>query len=112
MKTKAWNIFKRVSQIVLIFAVSVLIGLSITGCNFQGYDWVDTNYHFNKAYIKTPYGGVIVVDIYKWADSEDGEQITITATDGTRYMVHSANVMFIESVPEDVNLGELYARGN
>lgn len=100
----------KILQVLFVLLIAIMMGLSVTGCNYSGYDFIDTNYHFNKAYIKTPYGGVLSVDIAKWADSEDGEQITITAKDGTRYMVHSANVMFIESVPEDVDLGELYER--
>ena len=112
MKNKVYEIFKRVSQVVIIFVVSFLIGLSITGCNYSGYDFVDTNYHFNKAYIKTPYGGVLVVDIAKWADSEDGEQITITDTNGNRYLVHSSNVMMIETAVNDEGLSDIYAKRN
>ena len=78
--------------------IVMMIGLMLitTGCSFKGYDWVDTNYHFNKAYISMPDGEVIEVDIKSWSDSEDGEQLTITSTDGTRYMVNSVNCILVE----------------
>lgn len=57
----------------------------------------DTDYHFNKAYIAMPDGEVIEVDIKKWADSEDGEQLTITSQDGTRYLVNSVNCVLVEN---------------
>ena len=67
-----------------------------TGCSYSGYDFIDTNYHFDKAIIKMPDGEVITVDIQKWADSEDGEQLTITSKDGTKYLVNSVNCVLIE----------------
>lgn len=75
--------------------IAIMISAVMCGCNYSGYDWVDTNYHFDTAYIKTPAGEVIEVEVSTWADSE-GEQITITGTDGTRYLVHSANVLMVE----------------
>ena len=78
--------------------VMMIIGLTLltTGCSFEGYDFIDTNYHFNKAYISMPNGEVIEVDIGSWADSEDGEQLTITSKDGTRYLVNSVNCILVE----------------
>lgn len=81
-------------KLVSVLVLALL--LTCTGCNYVGYDIVDTNYHFDKAIIRMPDNSTIEVEIKKWADSENGEQITITATDGTRYLVHSANVVLIE----------------
>lgn len=79
--------------------IVMMIGLMLltTGCSYAGYDFVDTDYHFNKAYISMPDGEVIEVDIKKWADSEDGEQLTITSQDGTRYLVNSVNCVLVEN---------------
>lgn len=80
--------------ICLILAI-VLI-LCLAGCGFRGYDWIDTNYHFNRAIIAMPDGTTVEVEIEKWADSEDGEQITITSTDGIIYMTNSTNIVMIK----------------
>lgn len=80
----------------LAICAALLVALSLTGCNYSSYDFIDTNYHFDTAYIKTPDGNTIEVEILYWADAEDGEQITVTATDGTRYLTNSTNVLLVE----------------
>ena len=77
-------------------AFLVLALLAVSGCSYAGYDFVDTNYHFNRAIIRMPDGAAREIQIKKWADSEDGEQLTLTSADGTRYLVHSANCILIE----------------
>lgn len=81
---------------VIAMILCVVMVMSLCGCNFAGYDWIDTNYHFNKAIIAMPDGSVVEVEIAKWADAEDGEQLTITAKDGTRYLTSSYNCILIE----------------
>lgn len=78
--------------------ISILVCglLMLTGCSYSGYDFVDTNYSFDKAYIKMPNQEVIVVDIYTWSDSEDGEQLTIKTADGTVYLVNSVNCVLVK----------------
>ena len=85
------RILKRVICVILI----LIMALTMLGCNFKGYDWVDTNYHFERAIILMPDGSVKEVEIRQWADAE-GEQLTITAKDGTRYLVSSYNCVLIE----------------
>jgi len=77
-------------------SVILCLMLLLTGCSYNGYDFVDTNYSFDKAYIKMPNQEVIVVDIYTWSDSEDGEQLTIKSTDGTIYLVNSVNCVLVK----------------
>lgn len=86
---------KKTICIIVVAVVIVTALFGCYGCNCSGYDFVDTNYHFNRAIIRTPNGDVIEVNVKMWADSE-GEQLTITATDGTRYLVHAANCLMIE----------------
>ena len=78
---------------------------AMSSCNFASYDFFDTNYHFNKAIIRMPDDSVVVVDILAWADAE-GEQLTITSTDGTRYLVSSYNCVLVEQECERDPLGE------
>lgn len=78
----------------------ILLALTLTSCNFAGYDLIDTNYHFNKAIIKMPNGETKEIDIYTWADAE-GEQLTITDKNGNRYLVSSVNCILIEESGKD-----------
>ena len=77
-------------------SIILCLMLLLTGCSYSGYDFVDTNYSFDKAYIKMPNQEVILVDIYTWSDSEDGEQLTIKSTDGTVYLVNSVNCVLVK----------------
>ena len=88
---------KRQSQAkAAIILLIITMILCFTGCSFQGYDWIDTNYHFNKAIIKMPDGEIITVEIAQWANTADGEQLTITGKDGKRYLVSSINCILVE----------------
>jgi len=82
---------KKIFVTIIAIAMSVLF----VGCNYKGYDMIDTNYHFDRAIISMPDGTTFEVEVSKWADA-DGEQLTITAKDGTRYLVSSYNCILIE----------------
>lgn len=84
------------NKIIVLLAILSLCLLGLWGCNYEGYDLIDTNYHFDKAIIRLADDTTITVDIDKWADSEDGEQLTITSTDGKKYLVNSVNCTLIE----------------
>lgn len=58
---------------------------TMAGCNR---DMIDTNYSYDRAIIQLANGDVVEVDIAKWRDYE-GEQIQITAKDGTVYLTSS-----------------------
>lgn len=80
----------------VIAAILVLmVALVLIGCNYSGYNFYDNDYHFNRAMISMPDGTILNVQIAKWSDAE-GEQLTITAKDGTRYLVSSYNCVLIE----------------
>ena len=80
---------------IYILAVILLLSCLFVGCNCAGYDFIDTNYHFNRAIIKMPDGTAKEINLKMWADAE-GEQLTLTAQDGTRYLVSSYNCILIE----------------
>ena len=82
-------------KLFALMTAVLMVGL-FAGCkSFQGYDFWDTKYHFDRAVIRMPDGEIIEVEIKKWADSE-GEQLTITGKDGTVYLVNSENCVLIE----------------
>ena len=85
-----------VKKLTIIFLALLMI-CSLTACNYSGYDFVDNNYHFDYAYIFLPDGNTISGKIKAWADSEDGEQLTITFTNGDRYLVSANNCVLVES---------------
>lgn len=76
----------------LFIALSVLFILVLSGCGNE--QMFDTNWRFNKAIIKLG-DEVITVDVQMWRDYEDGEQLQITAKDGTVYLTSSYNCTLI-----------------
>lgn len=76
----------------IFIVILIVVANFITGCNYQAFD---TNWNYNKAIINTQ-EGIITVDVASWRDYEDDDQIQVTTTDGTTYLVHSANVTLID----------------
>ena len=75
----------KIKLISAIIALSIAI-LSLVSCNYNAFD---TNYTFDKAYVKVGEEW-IHVDVEKWTDYE-GEQIQLTLTDGTVMVVSRVN---------------------
>ena len=81
---------KNVIKIILLIAI-IFVGLFVlTGCNKE---MIDTNYTYNKAIIRIG-DEIIKIDVDKWRDYE-GEQLQITAKDGTIYLTSSFNTTLI-----------------
>lgn len=74
--------------LALIGAI-MLSSMCFVGCNQQIFD---TNYKFDKAYIKIG-DEWKDVEIKTWTDYEDGDQFQLTLKDGTVLIVHSANMI-------------------
>lgn len=70
---------------IIIALLGVAMLATMAGCNR---DMIDTNYSYDRAIIQLANGDVVEVDISKWRDYE-GEQIQITAKDGTVYLTSS-----------------------
>lgn len=83
----------------LFIALSVLFILVLSGCGNE--QMFDTNWRFNKAIIKLG-DEVITVDVAMWRDYEDGEQLQITAKDGTVYLTSSYNCTLIYEEKDNV----------
>lgn len=80
-------------KIIISLLVSLLV-VGVSGCGNK--DMVDTVYSYDYALVTFPDGGCKKLEIKKWRDYEDGEQIQITATDGTVYLVNSFNCVLVK----------------
>ena len=77
--------------IAIIIVVCIL--LAMVACGNR--DMFDTVYSYDYAIISFPDGTSKTVEIKQWRDYEDGEQIQITAKDGTIYLVNSVNCVLV-----------------
>lgn len=82
------------TKLVLIGIMILGVMLLLTGCGNR--DMLDTNYTFNRAIVILNDGTKLELEIKKWADYEDGEQIQIIAKDGKTYLVSSYNTILIK----------------
>lgn len=69
-----------------------MIALALTGCNYQVADF---NYAYDYAIININ-GEYQKIEIDAWRDYEDGEQLQITAKDGTVYLTSSFNCTLVK----------------
>lgn len=68
-----------------------MIALVLTGCNYK---MIDTNFRFDYAIINID-GEYQKIEIDSWTDY-DGEQLQITAKDGTVYLTNSFNCTLVK----------------
>ena len=78
MKTKLY--------ILISIVVTIIIAITLTGCNKQ---MIDFTYSYNYAIIALPNGDVKEGAIKSWTDYEDGEQLQITFKDGSVHLTSS-----------------------
>ena len=78
---------------LLVAVLAATTFLSLIGCGNK--DLFDTNYTFDRAIIALPNGEVVEVEIDKWTDYEDGDQLQIIAKDGTVYLTSTLNCTLI-----------------
>jgi len=78
-----------------VIALCLVILLSIMVCGCGNYYSIDPEYHFNRAILSMPDGTIKELDICGWSDSTNSEKFTITATDGTVYLVSANNCVLI-----------------
>lgn len=83
---------------ILIGLLSVLCVVAMAGCNKQVFDW---NLKFDRAYVKIG-NEWKDIEVVKWTDYEDGDQIQLTLKDGTVLIVHAENlILYKGSLPKD-----------
>ena len=73
--------------------LTALMLLSLTACG--NYDVFDTVYTYDYAIVTFPDGSTQTIELAQWADYE-GEQIQLTAKDGTVYLVNSVNCVLVK----------------
>lgn len=74
---------------ILLIAIPVIL---LTGCNKQ---IIDLEYSYNKA-ICVIGNETKEIEIKKWKDYEDGEQLQITDKEGNVYLVSSYNCILVK----------------
>ena len=71
-----------------------LMVCTLNGCS--NYDMFDTEYQFDIAIVEFPGGEVREIKVKQWTDYVDGEQIQITDSNGTVYLVNSVNCVLVK----------------
>lgn len=83
--------------------VVTLTATTLVGCGNK--QIIDLQYTFNKAVIVN--GDVAtIVELKKWTDYEDGEQIQVTTKDGLVFLVNSDNVYPVDERDSSVSVEE------
>lgn len=77
-------------NIKTIIAASCMVAVS--GCNMG---ILDFNYKFDKAEIRHPDGSAETVEVKKWWNYDDGDQVQVLTKDGRIILTHSMNVVLI-----------------
>lgn len=79
-----------------IIALLMIILVIVTMVSCGNKDVFDTVYTYDYAIIAFPDGTSKKVEIAQWTDFTDGDQLQITATDGTIYLVHSEDCVLVK----------------
>lgn len=84
---------------IMILVILILTIVLMMACNKQ---IIDLKLKFTNAYVKVGEEW-IDVEIDKWSDYEDGDQIQIILKDGTVMLVHSNNIILYKgTLPKGV----------
>ncbi len=88
---------KKVLTILIIVTIISIMVLCLVGCNKQ---LVDLKLKFTRAYVKVGEDWVDV-EVSKWSDYEDGDQLQLILSDGTILLVHSNNcILYNGTLPK------------
>lgn len=96
MKIKK-ELFKTTVVAVFLFAIMIIAIIFCGGCGNK--DLLDTVYTYDKAIIKLANREVVEIKIKNWTDY-DGEQLQVTAEDGTVYLTSSFRCDLIKTKEE------------
>ena len=80
-------------KLIAIMVIACLLS-ALVGCGNK--DIFDTVYTFDYAIMSLPNGEVKKVEIEKWTDYDEGNQIQIIAKDGTVYLVHATDCVLVK----------------
>ena len=90
------------AKAIALGATLALSTTILTGCN---YDFVDTNYSFNKAIIFNE-NIACIIEITSWGDY-DGEQLQLTLNDGTVILTSSFDTKLINEQNSAISAEEI-----
>ena len=76
--------------VFLVFLVGTGIAMYLGGCNRQ---LIDVKMKFTKAHVRWPDGTSGVIEIRKWKDYRDSDQIQVIDKSGKVWLFHSVNVV-------------------
>ena len=96
MKIKK-ELFKTTVIAAFLFAVMIIAIIFCGGCGNK--DPFDIAHTYDKAIIKLANGEVVEIKIKSWTDY-DGEQLQVTAEDGTVYLTSSFRCDLIKTKEE------------
>lgn len=82
----------KIKNILILMILLVVTAFALTGCNMS---IIDTTYTFDKA-IAYMGNEKIELEIKKWKDYEDGEQIQIETKDGKVYLISMNNAILVK----------------
>lgn len=83
-------------KIIMALMVMLTAMAVFTSCNKGGVIF-DTHWKFERAIIRLPNGDVIDVNVKKWYDYTNSDQIQVETVDGKVYVVHSVNIALIHN---------------
>lgn len=84
--------FCKTIAIVAMALIIIIFSLSLTSCG--NYQYIDTVYQFDYAYILLPNGEIVEGSIDYWSDYDDGDQIQV-CIDGTIYLTDTTRCVLI-----------------
>lgn len=79
-------------KLKLIFPIAFLVA-TLTACNYQ---FMDTTYDYNYAYILLPNGECVEGKVDSWRDYEDGDQLQIVIN-GVTYLTDTTRAVLVKS---------------
>lgn len=77
-------------RLKLIFPIAFLVA-TLTACNYQ---FMDTTYDYNYAYILLPNGECVEGKVDSWLDYADGDQLQIVI-DGVTYLTDTTRAVLV-----------------
>ena len=82
---------------VVVFVAFFVLCMSVLFAGCGNKDYIDTVLTYDRVIIQLPNGEVVDTKIKSWRDYDDGEQLQITAEDGTVYLTNSFRCVLIST---------------
>ena len=80
-------------KIVILVVLAIVTMFVVSSCGNRQVG-IDTNQSFSRAWVKLG-NNMVEMHIKAWRDFREGDEIQITAEDGTVYLTHYSNVVLM-----------------